>query len=202
MREDMGASASPTALAGCAPSPDGLGPDGRSSHGAKRDYIEIGDLAYRKMMTMGSARLLRAMRGEPEPDERPLPTMRQAIKIVSTKRRRYTPMSERPIYPLPSSVRAIVERVAEAFDISADEVLSKSRARPAIHARSVIIRLIRNRKWESGEHKHSTTTIGRFVNRDHSTVCHSLDHFDTYCKHFPEVGEIYARLSAEESVAA
>lgn len=106
------------------------------------------------------------------------------------------PISFTPLFtsPHPAAVREIIAKVAEAFGFTPDVLTSDRKFIAAVHARAVAIRLIRDRTWENGEHKHSTTTIGRYFGRDHSTVCHALSHFPDYCRHHPEVGEIYEAL--------
>lgn len=163
-----------------------------------RDYPE--ETANRMMMARGSALLLRALKGEPEP--KPIPTWKE--RIVGGKN--YVPVSERPKFGAPRAVRELIEAVEEAFELDPGAICGKVRDTRHILARSLLIRLVRDRKWVNGEHKHSTTTIGRYLDRDHSTICNALTKFDIYCTQFPEVAELYEKLSpcveTEESVAA
>lgn len=149
-------------------------------------------LGNRMMMVHGSRALLRALNGEPEEAPSPVP-----LRIKRDGRNPYVPVSNRPPLAVPKVVRKIIEQTAEAFEVHPDEMWGGNKVRPLVLARAVAIRLIRDRAWESGAPKHSTTTIGRYLRRDHSTICHALEHFDDYAKQWPEVAEVYERLSAE-----
>lgn len=87
-----------------------------------------------------------------------------------------------------------ISLVAARFELRPDEVTSPRRHRKYLLARSVAIRLLRDRKWSTGHHRYSTTQIGRFFGRDHSTVCHSLDTFDKRMEYHPEAHAIYLAL--------
>jgi len=144
------------------------------------------ETANRMMMVNGSAQLLRAIHGEPEPLER-TPTR-------SPSRRGYTPVSDRLPMAVPSSVRIIIEQVAEVFEVHPEEMRGQNKARELVLARAVAIRIIRERTWETGEPKHSLPTIGRYFRRDHSTIAHALAHFDEYSRVHPEIQEVYESL--------
>lgn len=152
------------------------------------------DDEYRQAMASSSQGLLIALyvaRGVPCPvhllTKAPVQVFRKARYAFSP----FTPLAERTI---PLAVRRILEGVAREFDISTDELLGHSRAKYLVYARCVAARLIRERCWENGEPKHSTTVIGRIMNRDHSTICHTLRNFEMYRKRVPEVAAAYDAL--------
>lgn len=156
------------------------------------------ELANRMMMRHGSTRLLRALHGEPEPVEpvepvaAPLPTRR----LPSRHRAPYVPVAERDPTPLPMAVRKILAAVAEAFNVSRDDLTGKARGRYMVVARVIAIRLIRNRTNKDGLPIHSATTIGGYFGRDHSTILHALDRFEVYCRQYPEAERIYREIGA------
>lgn len=149
------------------------------------------EIANRIMVRHGSTQLLRALCGEPDEEEEEWQPPRLTHRPATT---RYVPVAERPCYGAPLAVREIIAAAEEAYGLEHGTVTGRDKHRPVVMARATAIRLIRDRVWDTGEPRHSTTTIGRYVGRDHSTVCHALDHFAAYCKAWPEVGEIYDRL--------
>lgn len=150
------------------------------------DYPD--ETAHRMMVRHGSGMLLRALRGEPEPTR---PT--RAI-LYRGSESRYVPVGQRHTLAAPRAVRDILTAVADAFDMPEQALVGRGKSNPEKLARSVAIRLIRDRTWQNGEPIYSTITIGGFFKRDHSTICHALSMFETYCKNYPQVGEIYAEL--------
>ncbi len=141
------------------------------------------------MMAHGSRTLLRALRGEPEPDitfsERPLP-------ILRPRGERYIPTADRPMRSRTAAAQRILEQVAAAFDVTVDDILSRDRRRLLWIARTVSIRLMRDLD-RYGEY--STSQIGAMMNnRDHSTICNALQAFEVWSETYPEVAEIYERL--------
>jgi hypothetical protein len=149
------------------------------------------ELANRMSMAHGSRQLLCAIKGEPEPEPEPQWERPPAPK-PRVKTRKPVP-KDMPII-IPKAVRDVIQRVADVFEVTPAEMRGKGKWTRLVHARAVAIRLIRERRWETGDHKHSLPSIGLYFNRDHSTICHSLDHFDTYAKQFPEIAEIYEAL--------
>lgn len=109
--------------------------------------------------------------------------------------REYVPVVQRPRVKTPEAVREIIAKVAKAFGVTPDEIISRRRATLFVLARSTAIQLIRERKWASGEHRHTITQIGCFFgNRDHSTICYAIDRFPDYLRYYPEVARIYGEL--------
>ena len=152
-------------------------------------------IAYRKAMAAASARLLRAIKGEPEP-VKPRTLIQALINHPRKRRSKYIPVADRPECTMPKAVRDIIARTAEAFSIPVDQMTSKSRQREAVMARRVAIRLLRDRLREDGKPRLSLPTIARYLCRDHSTICYALDNFEDTYKRVPEVAAIYDRLSA------
>jgi len=148
------------------------------------------ELANRMMVAHGSRKLLRALRGEPEPVE----TFARIPKRPEPKRRRYTPVSARTHKSMPSAVQRIVEQVAAEFGVSTDELCGAGRSPYLVRARSVAYRLLRDRLHTNGEAITSFPRIAGYFGRDHSTVCYAINHFADYCRHHPQVADAYAKL--------
>jgi hypothetical protein len=109
--------------------------------------------------------------------------------------RGYVPVTQRPSIHTPAAVREIIAKVAEAFDVTPDEIIGRRRAMLFVLARATAVQLVRDRMWESGEHRHTITQIGCFFgNRDHSTICYALDRFQDYLRHYQQVREAYDKL--------
>jgi chromosomal replication initiation ATPase DnaA len=75
-------------------------------------------------------------------------------------------LSRRAPFPMPQA-RAIYERVADVFNLTVDKLTSDSRAREIAHARYLVMRLLR----DDGA---SLCTIGRLMDKHHTTVLHGL----------------------------
>lgn len=151
------------------------------------------ELANRMMMRRGSERLLRSLQGRPEPVAPRL----ELVKPKPKRKRNYTPVSERPGVAIPVSVRKIINSVCTAFELTPDDLFGRGRSMVCVVARSVTVRLIRDRKWSNGLPRHSFPRIAAFMKRDHSTVLHANRQFDVYCEQFPEAREIYERITRE-----
>lgn len=132
---------------------------------------------HRTMMRHGSGMLLRALRGEPEP-----------VPFRPRARVRFDPA------PPGTIARGIIREVADAFSMEPNDLTGESRKADHIIARFVAIRLIRDRTWSDGTPRFSTTRIGGFFNRDHSTIGHALCVFEIKMKQFPQAAEIYEAL--------
>lgn len=66
----------------------------------------------------------------------------------------------------------IIQRVAEYFDVSVEEMKSKSRSMQLVQARKVAMYLIRHLT------SHTLCMIGSFFNRTHATVITSIEYVD------------------------
>lgn len=146
------------------------------------------------MMTQGSTLLLRALRGESGIGATRTIKGLTREAMNGRRKRRYVPMAQRPVFDAPATIRKIINDVADAFGIPPEWMISADRSQEAVHARAVAIRLVRDRTWQNGEPRHSTTAIGRFFKREHSTICHTLRMFEIYARR-QGVSEIYRRLS-------
>lgn len=87
--------------------------------------------------------------------------------------------------------------IAKAFGVSRIAMLGHSRDTQVVAARSVYIRLLRDRLDEKGEHRFSLKQIAKRINRnDHSTVTHMLATYPVRAKRFPQMDAVYRELKA------
>lgn len=82
-------------------------------------------------------------------------------------------------------VDELVASVAHAFMITPDELRGMSRYPREVCARSVVMRILRDRG------KLSLPAIGRVLDRDHSTVCHALNTWEKRARAWPEMQLVY-----------
>jgi hypothetical protein len=113
---------------------------------------------------------------------------------VRKQRAAYVPVTMRPRVMLPEPVRDILNAAAAQFGLSLELLLSKRKWRELVLARAVAIRLIRDRRWQNGAHRHSLPQIALYMNRDHSTIKNALEQFGEYERQFPEVQQVYDSL--------
>lgn len=150
---------------------------------------------YRMMMRRGSTMLLNALRPVPADDPKPV---RKTLPPPKRKPRPRVMCSiPKTSDTVPAEVRKIIAAVAERFDLTVEAMIGRGRSRHSVIARAVACRLIRERTWSNGLPRHTIQRIGQFLNRDHSSICHALDSFEIYTKHFPEALEMYLELRAE-----
>lgn len=88
----------------------------------------------------------------------------------------------------------IVSAVAEQFKITPDDILGDGRARVFVLARSVAVKLMSEVTFATGERRFSLTKIGQIMNRDHSTISHSIQQFSMRIERYPAMREIYEGL--------
>jgi hypothetical protein len=151
-------------------------------------------LANRMMMAHGSKALLRAIKGEPEEREHGS-TRAPMIPPLVPRETGYVRTADRPTRTRPQAAQRILERVAEAFGLTVDDILGRDRHRRLWIARTIAIRLMRDLD-RLGDY--STSRIGDMMNnRDHSTICNALQAFTVWVEVYPEAAEIYQRLSLE-----
>lgn len=139
------------------------------------------ETANRMMLVHGSGNLLAAIEGRPmtAPGMRAEPRERPARPAV-------TPDMEAPL---------IIEAVASAFGVWPAEMKSDDRFTDLVLARSVAIRLLRERTTENGEPRHSFREIGDMLGgRDHTTIGHAWHTFHERAERYPEMGEAYEML--------
>jgi hypothetical protein len=152
------------------------------------------ELANRMMMAHGSGNLLRALHGEPL---LPPPTTERKNRERALPAPRRNEPAPRRQTGIPLRAREIIARVAEAFMVTPEQIAGKGKFRRLVHARAVVYRLLREMRRPTGEPLFSFPQIASYVNRDHSTICHSVQSFDIYCKTNPEIREVYERLRGE-----
>lgn len=91
--------------------------------------------------------------------------------------------------------RAIIESVADWFELSVGELIGNSRKAYDVSARMVAIRLLRDVTWDSGHPRFSYPQIGSMLGgRDHSTVIHAITTFDDRARKYGEMTEAYKAL--------
>ncbi len=83
--------------------------------------------------------------------------------------------------------------IARSRLVAPEAMMGTDRSSLATGARAVFIGVLRARG-------HSTGTIGRLVQRDHTTVLHALKKLPAYLKRSPGLAHLYADLMAKESV--
>ena len=123
-----------------------------------------------------------------------------------------TPMRPQPKRPTLAFVPPIVARkmnlniaipgelaviVADAFGLTRSTMLGSSRKANVVAARSVYIKLLRERKTADGEQRYSLKQIATMVKRnDHTTVCHMLETYEPRARHNPQIGMVYTAMKA------
>jgi chromosomal replication initiation ATPase DnaA len=84
------------------------------------------------------------------------------------------------------------DHIARDLLVSPETMSGTCRSPQSVIARAVLIGVLRERG-------HSTGVIGRIVNRDHTTVMHSLSKLPEYLKASPRAAQVYAELLAREA---
>lgn len=93
----------------------------------------------------------------------------------------YTPASRLP-------AEMVLLRIGQAFGIKVSDIKGKQRNQYMVGSRAVFVRLMRDRGL-------SFPIIGRLLGgRDHSTIFHSLDHYEKYANANPTVEKTYQEL--------
>lgn len=89
--------------------------------------------------------------------------------------------------PVPQVARELIAEVAADFDIAVDEIVGVRRNLDKVHARSVVVRLLKERGW-------SLPRIGAVLGgRDHSTIINLYDKRDIYAARDARVSASYER---------
>lgn len=78
-------------------------------------------------------------------------------------------------------IHALLDSVAGDFGLTRAQLIGSTRKVANTHARAVVVRLLRGRGWSYGQ------TGKALGGRDHSTIVHADQHFDTYAKQNPLV---------------
>ena len=82
----------------------------------------------------------------------------------------------------------LVGKVAEHFGVTRNEMCGHIRQRPLPQARAVVSKILRERGM-------SYKQVGRFFgNRDHTSIRHGCQYFETYAKIDPRVRETYDKF--------
>ena len=90
---------------------------------------------------------------------------------------------------------AVIESVAQWFDLTPSDITGKSRFGHIVSARFVAMRLLFEMRYEDGSRRFSYPMIGRFFGgRDHSTIIHAMRTFDDRARAYPEMREAYEAL--------
>ena len=106
-----------------------------------------------------------------------LPVVKEAIADI---------IKERPgLHPTP---QLILDNVSEFYRVPADRILSTSREKDVINARQVACLLLRDMG------NMSLIQIGRFLNRDHTTIMNSLEQIQKKMLQYPEIAAGIADL--------
>jgi len=95
---------------------------------------------------------------------------------------------------MPFEISRLAAMVADEFDTTVPDLKGKSRYREHVHARAILIRVCLDRKW-------SHAKIGKFLDRDHSTIANSRKQFPIYYGHYPRVAKAYNRLNEMREAA-
>lgn len=76
------------------------------------------------------------------------------------------------------SVADIIDAACKVSRINRDEMTGLGRRRCVVRPRQAIY-------WLARTHGHTVTSIGRRINRDHSTVCHGYDQAEIFLTREP-----------------
>lgn len=148
------------------------------------------DEAHEESIRHGSDLLRRAITGEKEPE----PIVKLPEPKRKPKSREYVPVKQRPEVTIPKRARETILKVCEAFEIPEELFMSHTRTLRPVVARAVAIQLLSERRTSLGDPLYSSTTLGRFLRRDHSSILNALHKFDGYCRVYPGVREVYEGL--------
>lgn len=94
---------------------------------------------------------------------------------------------ENPFAGLYSTGARVIASVAHDFGLTPAHITGLARDAVLIDARAVVVKVLK--RWG----RRSYPEIGRLMNRDHSTVIHSLQNFDIYARRNRMVEESYLR---------
>lgn len=115
---------------------------------------------------------------------RAVPGCRPDEQALSLALQLYQPQSD--AVPTPQE---LVDRVARLLHVDANLLLSRTNTKAVSQARQIVMYLL------CQVHGQSTTQVGRFFGRDHSTVIHAVERVKERLTHDPEVQTIIGKLS-------
>lgn len=88
-------------------------------------------------------------------------------------------------------LRLLIQTVADALDVTYGEIIGLSRKARFVHARAVIVMVLRERGW-------SYPQCAKAINRsDHSTTINQCDKFAIYCSANPKLAEVFEACRAK-----
>lgn len=96
------------------------------------------------------------------------------------------------VYPKARTMREIAENVCEAHGVPMRHLKSPQRLRPIVDARWEAMWQMSQQVREDGRPRYSMAAIGRFFNRDHTTVIHAVQQYSK------RNGLVWIRRDAEE----
>lgn len=90
---------------------------------------------------------------------------------------------------------ALLKKCAEMFDVSPADILSLRRGAQVLAARRAFYLAMRMRGW-------SYAAIGRFMDRDHTTIMTGVQHAVVHAEGIPEYAEQVRQLAEYRETAA
>ena len=96
-----------------------------------------------------------------------------------------------PVYESTAYADQLIEDVAQALGITRTELLSASRFKFLVAARSLVVKLLRDRNPEVYSYPRIASIMKRL---DHSTMIYAHQQFGHYCKLYPVVADLYAEM--------
>lgn len=96
-----------------------------------------------------------------------------------------------PTYGTTVYADGVIDRVCEALDLPRETFFSDSRKKYIVAARSLVVKVLRERNSAVYSYPRIAEIVGR---NDHTTMIHSYQQFDNYCRLFPVLTELLAEL--------
>lgn len=100
-----------------------------------------------------------------------------------------------PVYGSTTFADKVIDRVCDALELPRQTFFSSSRQKYVVAARSLVVKVLRERNTAVYSYPRIAEIVGR---NDHSTMIHSFQQFDNYCRMFPQIAELYAELRGAE----
>lgn len=128
-------------------------------------------------------RIVELAKGIPDKPDKP----KKPKKPIAT----YRYKGPAPIYGTAVYADGVIDRVCEALDLPREMFFSDSRKKYIVATRSLVVKVLRERNTAVYSYPRIAEIVGR---KDHSTVIHSYQQFDNYCRLFPALTELLAEL--------
>ena len=109
------------------------------------------------------------------------------VKPIATYRYKGPP----PVYGSTTYADGVIDRVCEALDLPRETFFSDSRQKYIVAARSLVVKVLRERNSAVYSYPRIAEIVGR---NDHSTMIHSYQQFDNYCRLFPVLATLLVEL--------